>query len=281
VRFGIRIIPTNPPHWQALSFAACGIGWALLELGHDVHLVAAESSIDENDEYTIVFNAQHFTGELPEGKAIIYNAEQMPPVGTEVLPPGRAYLDRLAKHVVWDYSEMNRERLRAHGIASVLCPIGYCPDFPPLPATDGQEIDVLFAGSLPDRRAKILRECQSLGLKVAHAFGVYGPPLDDLIACSKVVLNVHCFEQPIWEIFRCSQLLANAKCVVSENGGADPGLEALARQTTAYVPYEKLAETCVQLCRDKKLRTEIAERGFRIFSQRSQTHYVREALAQS
>jgi hypothetical protein len=52
---------------------------------------------------------------------------------------------------------------------------------------------------------------------VHHAYDVWGPARDELIARAKVVLNLHYYEAAIFEQVRVSYLLNNEALVISES----------------------------------------------------------------
>ena len=104
-----------------------------------------------------------------------------------------------------------------------------------------------------------------------------GSARDGLIARSKIVLNLHFYESRVFEIVGVSYLLANRKCVVSE-AGSDSRFESQFVPGFAFVPYHKLAETCLQLLQDPVKRDALARSGFDRIVSLSQTEYLREAL---
>ena len=99
---------------------------------------------------------------------------------------------------------------------------------PPVDPTTGkyaQDIDVLFCGSMNERRMQIIQALKDSTLfdkpLVIAQFVGYGAYRDKYIARSKIVLNMHYYTPGIFEIARVSYLLANKKCVVSEEGLGD------------------------------------------------------------
>jgi len=277
-RFTVWIVRTEGDnHWQGLSEVARGIVYSLETLGHEVAFTTLNPGTNIGD-YLIVFNAHRLPADFGLAKdAIIFNAEQVPVDDRWWRANG--YLNLLKTHLVWDYSETNIERLRALGVTRIVhCRIGYWPGLS-VASSAVEDIDVLFIGSLNERRQKVLDQiaAKKIGL-VQSVFNVYGEKRDRWIARAKVVLNVHFYPDPIWEVFRCSHLLANKKCVVSENGGCDKELETLAMATTAYVPYESLAEECATLVGDAEHRRAIANHGHDVFSALNQVGFVEYAL---
>jgi hypothetical protein len=273
--FTIRIVqPPGDIHWQGLYETAAGIEYSLRQLGHDC-ILDLERKLDINARRLIIFNAQR----LPEDAkipydAIIFNAEQIGSCGNWPI-----YLKHLQQHIVWDYSKVNIERLHQHGVSrTVHCPLGYWPGLSNILPTE-EDIDVLFIGSMNARREQLIQDIASKGLKVQSLFGIYGEDRNKWIARSKTVLNAHFYPNPIWEVFRVSYLLANKKCVVTEDSGVDENLEYLARTACSYVPYDKIAETCVS--RSQGNWKEVGQNGFSVFSKQDQVDFVKKALTQS
>lgn len=290
----------NPPgseHWRGLEDVACGIVVSLRALGHDVDFVPVEhDQLSTENGRLIVFNAHRLASAatLPSD-AIIYNAEQVRNDWIASVT-GRAYVERMRHHVVWDYSATNIERLRQLGIErAVHCRVGHVQKpLPPAPTgakfltakeilafRREQDIDVLFVGSMNPRRAMAIADLSMRGLEVKTLFGVYGAERDAWIARAKVILNVHFYPDPIFEIFRCSHLFERGKCVVTEDGGCDPELEALAQRTCAYVRYDDLADECRRLVDDVDLRMNQEIRGKQAFEAVSQVDEVDRALERS
>lgn len=277
-RFNVCIVKLGQdPHVRCFEDFAKALGSALRTLGHEV------TSFDKPGRL-IMFGANNFmSGGNPMPKdAIIYNAEQVAALREPKQLMGAH--EEYKSHVVWDYAQANVERLRRTGIhRAVLCSLGYIPSMSTIEALseDEEDIDVLFMGSVNARRRKILNDLAEAGLNVVRLFGSYGTERDAYIARSKVCLNAHYYENGVFEIFRCSHLFANRKCVVSESGGQDPDLEALAVKTAVHVPYDELVEACKRLVSDLKARRAVAERGFYEFSKIDLAKNVGRALSES
>lgn len=273
--FAIRIVqPPGDIHWQGLYEAAAGIEHSLQQLGHNCAL-DLERKLDINARRLIIFNAQRLPAyaKIPYD-AIIFNAEQIGSCGNWPV-----YLKHLQQHIVWDYSQVNIDRLRKYGVQSTVhCPLGYWPGLSNIISAE-EDIDVLFIGSLNDRRKQLIQDISNRGLKVKSLFGIYGEDRNKWITRSKIILNAHFYPNPIWEVFRVSLLLANKKCVVTEDGGTDEHLEWLARTACTYMPYDKIAETCVA-CSQGNWK-EVGQNGFDVFSKQDQVDFVKKALEQS
>lgn len=291
-RYTVWIVqPKMDPHARGVVEVAAGLAYSLRALGHDVAFDPGRGAQIENPSPAadgtfgrlIVLNANRLPDMPLPADAIIYQHEQVQTEGDYGAAwLQSAYVKLLRRHLVWDYSKTNIDRLRSLGCERLVeCGVGYWPGLATVQPVEREDIDVLFVGSMNDRRVKVLQECQRRGLRAQNLFGVYGEERDRFIARAKIVLNVHFYPQPVWEIFRVSHSLANRKCVVTENGGADAELERFAAETCAYVEYDQLATACQVLARDEARRRSIAERGHERFKQIDQVVGVGRALEAS
>ena len=276
-RFTIGIVGNGAKlHSRCFEDVARGMAYALRTLGHET-----VEFDDSSPGRLLLFGSNNVfdpDGKMPKD-AIIYNSEQV------AATRGAALIQNVTQyrsHVIWDYSRKNIEKLKALGIErAVHCPVGYVPSMEVIEASPQDDIDVLHYGSMNPRRARILNLLEARGLKVVRLFGVYGRERDQMIARSKVVVNIHFYGQPIFEIFRVSHLLANRRCVVSEGGGTDLELEDFAGRATRLVSYDDVVEACVELVKDERKRREQAERGYEAFRQADLVENVRKALEES
>lgn len=233
-------------------------------LGHDVQVSAGALLADRCN---IVLGA-HL---LPDPTAlpsdsVVFNFEQLGSSSIQINP---AYLTCLKQLQVWDYSQKNIRWLRSRGVEAIKVSLGYAPGLDRIRKPAIQDIDVLFYGALNERRSAILRTLQDRGLNVhILSSGQVYQALDEYIARSKVVLNLHYYETRIFEIVRVSLLLCNKKAVVAEIH-PETEIEDDLRDAVMGVPYESLVETCVGLVQNESLRLVAEQRGWEIFSKRS------------
>lgn len=178
-------------------------------------------------------------------------------------------LDAVRSATVWDYSIRNVEYIRAltGNVNLTHVPIGYAPGLSRIAPAGSQDIDVLFYGSLNDRRAYILDQLEARGLTVVRMFGVYGEERDALIARAKVVLNVHYYEARILELVRVSYLLANRKAVVAEYDERTELADDL-KEGLRLARYDELVESAVQLVSDDEARRSLEVNGFATMTRR-------------
>ena len=211
--------------------------------------------------------------------AVIYNLEQIQLSSGWCSPD---YLGLLKRCQVWDYAKRNIASLGKLALArpAVHVPIGYVPQLTRIPRNPVQDIDVLFYGSVNERRARVLDQLRSRGINTQAVFGVYGAARDSLIARAKVVLNLHFYEASIFEIVRVSYLLANRKAVVAEcHDGTEIDPDML--DAVRPVRYRQLVDACAELVNDQQERSALEERAFSRVSARSEGAFLTAALRES
>jgi SAM-dependent methyltransferase len=270
------VCPPGYPHILALIEIAETLHYALQSLGYDS---VVTDNLDEPGRRHILLGANllpKFNMGSPKPDSIIYNFEQVDERSDWI---DEAYLQLLRTHSVWDYSTRNIALLRQKGITDIHhLPLGYVPELERIHPAPIQDIDVLFYGSINERRQRVLDDLRARGLRVEQVFGLYGAERDALVARAKIVLNVHFYESKIFEVARVSYLLSNGTCVVSETG-SDPAENEFA-EGLAFAPYESLADTCIALADDPARRIQLREEGRRLMRARPQVGYLRELLAQ-
>jgi SAM-dependent methyltransferase len=246
---------------------------AIRALNHDVVLT---TQTDLPGRRTVVLGSNLLSRHphnLTRG-TILYNLEQVEPgpwfeSGT---------LELFRRYRVWDYSERNAAEFEKLALPRPrVVPIGWAPTLARIEPAH-EDIDVLFYGSMNERRWAVIEELLRSGVRVETAFGVYGKARDQLIARSRIVLNIHFYEAKVFEIVRVSYLLANGRVVVSERG-ASAEEEAPFEQGVAFDSYEHLASRCVQLLNDEDERARLRKTGRLIMESRPATTFLKAALA--
>jgi hypothetical protein len=208
--------------------------------------------------------------DMPKG-SIIYNLEV---ISDEALKARPEYLDLLREYEVWDYSAVNVERLTAMGIEAKLLPIGYYPGLTRIPKTL-PVVDVLFYGWVGARRYGILQQFARRGISVMTLYGEYGVKRDKSIARSKIVLNLHAYDESPLESVRISYLLANSACVLSESCKPEEEAEWVG---VTFAGVEELASTCWRLLNSPEEREAMAKKGFETMKARDITEYLKKVL---
>lgn len=81
----------------------------------------------------------------------------------------------------------------------------------------------------------------------------------------------------MFEVVRVSYLLANQRFVISERG-SNPVEEAAFSTGVIFENYENLVKTCLDFLSRSEDRRFVAEAGFKIMSQRSETDYLKTVI---
>jgi hypothetical protein len=203
MKFAISIV--SPPDYQhSEAFLEIGetLHYALIEMGYD-SILTSETDIPGRQHIILGYNLLSFYPIKISSHSILYNLEQIYP-GSPWLQP--SLLDSLRQYRVWDYSQSNIEQLADLGISCVeYVPIGYVPQLSRIQQTE-EDIDVLFYGSINERRWHIIQSLKAHGVRTETVFGVYGNERDKLIARSKILLNMHFYEAKVFEVVRVSYL---------------------------------------------------------------------------
>lgn len=275
MRFSVGIWKYDrDPHTKCFEDFARALAEALRRLGHDV-----VPPWDAEPGRLIIFGGNNITDEdrvMPED-AIIFNTEQLAAIKNPLDFFGGAKYFK--NKVIWDYSLANIGELYKIGFQKLVhCPVGYIDTMTTIVSKEVEDIDILFYGAISTRRRQILDSFRDAGLEVTHLYNKYGKERDDLVARAKIILNLHYFKSPIFEIFRVSHALSNLKCVVSENGGQDLQLEEFASRATEYVPSHRLVEACKRLLANEELRKTNAHRGFVEFQKLNLVSIVKNAI---
>jgi len=140
------------------------------------------------------------------------------------------------------------------------------------------DIDVLFYGTMNDRRRRIFEALERRGVAVHCVYNVYGRERDGLIARSRIVLNLHAGDTEIFEIVRVFYLLTNAVPVVAEVNPTT-SIDPMYVEGIAGVPYEGLVAECVDLLRDEAKRSALGARGLECLSRFPQREFTRMVLS--
>ncbi|WP_086999468.1 hypothetical protein [Rhizobium sullae] len=270
------VTPDSYNHSHAFDEVALGLQGAFEELGGSAPIVRDMNAFA--GRAPIIYGGNllpaEIVGHLPKDSVVI-NLEQ---VSEESIWINSRYTSILKSLPVLDYSPRNRENLATKGIdhAGVL-EIGYSRCLSQIEHAPVKDIDVLFYGSLNERRHHILKTLEQGGLKVAHLFNVYGAERDAAIARAKIVINIHHYASGVFEIVRISYLLANRVCVLTEGDIRDPDIQPFIGGVVIE-PYDKMIGRCHGLIADAAERDSIAANGFAAMQSRSQAEMLMSVM---
>jgi len=249
------------------------IEWGLKDLGHSV--TYALNNFDP-ESINIIFGVQvlpiSFLEKLPSN-TIVYNFEQMRGLSKSQIRPEIQFCSN--KFQIWDYSPANLQAWELLGAKNVLIvPVAYAPILSRIPKPPIQDIDVLIYGLTGQKRLEIFHQLSNSGISTIFASGIYGDARDQLIARSKIVLNINLYDfARTFEVVRVSYLLANKKAVIA---CIDPNTYIASEFLDAaqFVPPDKVMENCVRYLESDIKRNELEQKGFNAFSQ----HDIRSIL---
>jgi len=253
------------------------VQWGLEKLGHQVSY--AVNNIQPTAT-NIVFGAQllpiDFLRQLPPN-TIIYNLEQNRGLAIDQIREQIPYIASAFR--VWDYSNANLEVWRELGCNDVsIVPVAYAPVLSKIPKPKVQDIDVLFFGLAGEKRLSAIHRLSNAGLATVFVSGLYGEARDNLIARSKLILNINLYDvSRIFEIARVSYLLANKKAVVSLLE-ADTYVEEDIRPGIRFSSANTLVEDCVYLLENEAERKALEQTGFQLFSIRDIKQILKNTL---
>ncbi|NDY89911.1 methyltransferase domain-containing protein [Ideonella livida] len=238
--------PPGYVHTLGLVDAARYLRWQLRRQGASVSL--AKNRL-RHDAVNLVLGA-HLLGRHPtlppdllDGHCcLVVNLEQLGPGGAPVAPD---YLALLQRSAVVDYDTGNLAAY-ARDPADVpvigFGPASYLVPTDPLPL--GQRpIDLLFFGSLNERRRALLARIEAAGLQVTQFdHPLYAQERDHFIGQAKAVLNGHFYATSRFEQVRAFHVLSLGTPLLSERGPltqAAPVFEA----AVDWLPADDLALT--------------------------------------
>lgn len=223
-------------------------------LKHSLNSLGLTCDIGLNDlardriNIVLGWHLMNFGDELASLRYIPYQLEQLSEASWNALSEKRKMLLSRAFDV-WDYSRENIAFLKNRGIAARHVPLGYHESLERIPQHYEKDIDVLFYGSICERRRAVLDILSSdKNIAVRSLFDVYGSERDECIARSRIILNIHYYDVQILEAVRISYLLNNRCFVVSEDSPINP-YKAV---TLPFFPCIDLPDACRRFLADKE-----------------------------
>ncbi|MEI8034039.1 MAG: hypothetical protein WCH96_01020 [Betaproteobacteria bacterium] len=262
------------------SFAFLELGellyFSLKELGFKVALQFNEIAPHEQN-IVIGFHllAPQAQSQLPKS-TIILNTEQ---VHSDQSSWNETIMNGARHFKLWDYSQKNIEKFQSMGIQGVkYLKLGFQKELARLDRTQPKSIDVLFYGSVNERRRDILKKLEAQGVKLKVLLNVYGKQRDHWIERSKMVINLHHYNSHIFEIVRVFYLLTNAVAVVSEVNEST-SIDENYKAGIKGVPYEALIENCMAVINKPSLLQALQNAAFTCIQKYPQKYWTEEVLS--
>lgn len=211
------IHPNNYPHADGLLDPARYFHYQFRRLGARVSL--ARNTL-RHDAVNFIFGAHlgFDVRALQTHSCIIVNLEQVGQGGAALSP---AYLRLLKSTVVVDYDAGNPPAYTDHPEDVPLISFGHAPYLNPLPhqvrPLRERPIDLLFIGSINQRRLDLLHRIHDNGLRVeCQRLPVYGAARNSLLHQAKALLNLHFYDTARFEQVRAFTALSCGTPVLSE-----------------------------------------------------------------
>lgn len=182
---------------------------------------------------------------MDPARCAIFNFEQL---GSTSSLAGPEYRQWLAGWLVLDYHDSNiafLKRENGKGQRAFELPLVPSDNL----KTTGEEAkvaDVLFYGTMTERRARVIREIEALGLKVELVAGAYGRELAPAVRRARLVLHAHFYETGLFPAARILQPVVMGVPVVCETSVMSE-LNDWSHSGIVFAPYEELASTCAEL----------------------------------
>lgn len=277
--FNVCKIAINDFH-HLFDDVALSVAASLRDLGYECSMTVNEMRADAINILigSIMFNDTLISSHLTQ-PYIVYQME--------ILDDHQGHLKNYPKYLhflsralsVWDYSPKNFEYLKSKGLKNLAyVPPGYHPACEKFSWQESpHEFDFLFIGSLSPRRSEFLQTLINTGYRVGAITqnnGAFGENRDQVVANSKIIVNVHCFDDlDVLETVRISYLLSNHAVVISEASDHDPYQGAV-----GYASYKNLAEYCISALQDESGLKERSNRGYMAIKNIDMPSLIKQAL---
>jgi len=266
-------------NWGVFAELSYAIKHSLEELGLENIEILDESQFDRNkmvrDMYIVIKAFRPFTGNMlpPNSIKILYQPEECwnrRERGSYDLSGG------------WDrVLELYDENVKIpRGTNNVVhCPIGYSPAFETdLPEVE-EDIDVLFFGSMTERRTLFRNQLAEDGYNVNFLEHVYGKERDEFIMRSKIVINIKAHDMWSYGPLHCLLSQCKKKFTLSEKGNGGYGPFVVGRHFMEYDGIDDLKKKLdYWLPRDKE-RKQFAEVAYNDMKENCDfTKYIKNGL---
>lgn len=275
----VRIIPDNSfnVHAEVFHEIEASVFFSLQKLGYDV-----TNSVNDfaPDRRNIVFGMHHcpvdvVRHDIPKN-TIVYSLEQM-----KEQPECMRWCRKYRGLEVWDYSLRNVEVLRKAGVDNIKhCKIGYVPEISYFERNkpEDRDIDILAYMCPSPRRQHIMNQFQNNpNINFVAIQSTYGDARDEYIKRAKLVINLHNYDNQIFEMVRVSHLIQNKVPVLCERN-SDTNFPDYMEGTVFTSTYNRFVDTAYKLLKKPEELDEQAEKGLEIFKQSPMENFLKKVL---
>jgi hypothetical protein len=182
---------------------------------------------------------------LDRERCAIFNFEQLDSSSTLA---GSEYRAWLGDWLVLDYHDSNIALLkRENGPRQLAFELPLVPSESLVTRSDeAKTVDVLFYGTMSERRAQVLRALEAMGLTVEIVAGAYANELAPAVRRAKLVLHIHYYESALFPVARVLQPVMMGVPVVCETPVFSE-LNDWSHSGIVFADYAHLAEACRDL----------------------------------
>ncbi|MBC7473965.1 MAG: hypothetical protein H7263_06705 [Candidatus Sericytochromatia bacterium] len=259
----VLIEPPNFEHSRVYEEIITLYYECIKDLGHEV---IKSINIFKQDYLNIIIAYQflEYFPQMSQLKYIVVQLEQLSFSGGWFDNKKDLFINRfipLLKNAldIWDYSLENVKFMNKYNLNSTLIPFGFHEIFKTIKHADNKDIDVLFYGSTHQRRWDIIEKLREK-CNVKSVMGIYGYERGELISRSKVIINIHAYENlKILEQVRLFYLLSNKCFIISENSESNPYKDGF-----VTLSYSQLVERTIEWLKKDEERNKVALKGFDI-----------------
>jgi hypothetical protein len=222
-------------------FAATHLKQQLERLGHNANVV---DSIDTTSKDIFILYNASWVQVLPN-KYVVYQTE----ISTSHWFNPRYFKIIRNALSVWDYSESNIKKYHSFNNNIHIVSPGVAKQY-----RCKKEIEVTFYGWIEGsaRRKKII-ETVNRGIKVNVITNVLGRDMWNILRRTKVVLNIHYYENSPLELFRVHEALSFGCHVVSET----PSIDRYKEFVTFAAPGNGIVEKLIE-CTKKEFNFDLS-----------------------
>tara|TARA_B100000886_G_scaffold287565_1_gene212281 strand:+ start:619 stop:3558 length:2940 start_codon:yes stop_codon:yes gene_type:complete len=224
---------------------------------HDIEMIDLQSwntkpyTIQDN-YYFFIFLPHLVTKEVPYTRSFIYLLEQnlngeLNNVYTDELSKNKIFKKLIQTSILFDYSQTNIDIWNKQSLIQIRKKIVLLP--PPLPECidfvqhiNDDYYDILFFGLLNERRKHILKHIsKTFKIKVIN-YTKWGEELIHEIKKSKIVLNIHYYDNAILEKIRINEVIPYARIVSEMPCNDDISSYESYKDIVDFVPFIKTSE---------------------------------------
>lgn len=171
------------------------------------------------------------------------------------------YVHLLQSSMVMDYSKYNIEWTETLGIKSAHCKMGFDESLYFSDIKTDKIYDVIFYGSLNERRANVLNQMRNMGLRVCYFFAKPYAERNERLTQSKLAIHIHYYESKIFPPLRVLPIIANAIPILVESG-LDRDQED-EYSYLDYAEYDDIAQTAYDMIKDDQFHNWGNKRRFK------------------